>query len=126
MRTFIFISLLFALSYINAPMSLFAMESYVLGEPTKMQSFRFNNENWFTLPHPTVVSFSVLHDGSAFGFTDTGVRFTQYTIPNTAGVRVQRFEIQDHYHYIIDGEAVYGMTEFSARLARAYAEKNAT
>lgn len=81
---------------------------------------RFNNENWNILPHPRVATFSVNSDGSAVGFTENGISFVQYNVPNTYGIRVQRFEIQDHYHYIVDGEIADTFTEFSALLARAY------
>jgi hypothetical protein len=81
---------------------------------------RFNNENWYLLPHPRVATFSVSTDGSATGFTENGISFVQYNIPNTYGIRVQRFEIQEHYHYIVEGEIVDSFTEFSALLARAH------
>jgi hypothetical protein len=45
---------------------------------------------------------------------------TQYNVPNDIGVRVQRFEIQDHYHYIVEGEIANTLSELSARLALAY------
>jgi hypothetical protein len=87
---------------------------------------RFNSENWHTLPHPKVASFSVQSDGSAFGITENGISFTQYNVPNTLGIRVQRFEIQDHFHYIIDGVPVYTFSEFSAILAQAYIDQTGT
>ena len=81
---------------------------------------RFNNDNWYFLPHPRVTTFSVGADGSATGFTENGISFVQYNVPNPYGIRVQRFEIQDHYHYIVDGEIVDSFTEFSALLAQAH------
>ena len=81
---------------------------------------RFNNDNWYLLPHPRVATFSVSTDGSATGFTENGISFVQYNVPNTYGIRVQRFEIQEHYHYIVGGEIVNSFTEFSVLLAQAY------
>ncbi|HEX4799136.1 MAG TPA: hypothetical protein VFV22_01225 [Candidatus Paceibacterota bacterium] len=84
-------------------------------EPTP---FRFTNENWLILPHPKIASFIVHPDGNASGITETGITFAQYNIPNAYGVRIQRFEIQDHYHYIIDGVDVYTITDLAIRLAQ--------
>jgi hypothetical protein len=80
----------------------------------------FTGENWFTKTHPKVASFSVHTDGSTSGVTETGVSFRQYTVPNELGIRVQRFEIEDHFHYIVEGEIAYTFTELSSLLAQAY------
>ena len=88
--------------------------------PTE-NTIRFTDENWLTLPHPEVATFTILTDGSMHGSTVTGIPFTQYNIPNELGIRVQRFEIEDHAHYIIEGEVAYTFEEFSAKLAQAYA-----
>lgn len=101
------------------PSSLYAVETYTFGTVMTTATFRFNNENWFTEPHPKVASFSVTHEGNVTGYTETGIPFTQDTIPNQYGIRVQRFSIQDHYHYIINGEVVYTTEELSQKLARA-------
>lgn len=82
---------------------------------------RFDNINWYILPHPKVASFSVSIDGSTTGFTENGISFVQYNVPNTYGIRVQRFEIQEHYHYIVEGKIVDSITEFSILLAQAHA-----
>lgn len=103
--------------------SVFCAETYTVGAVTGTPTFRFNNDNWFTEDHPQIASFSMNDDGSAFGLTVTGVPFTQYNVPNTAGIRIQRFEIEDHYHYIVEGEIVYSMTELSAHLAQAYLQQ---
>jgi len=101
-------------------------ESYTVGTVTNTATFRFDNENWFTAPHPMIASFTIQDDGSSYGLTETGVSFVQYNVPNDVGIRVQRFEIQDHYHYIVEGEIVYTIEEFSARLAQAYEKQTAT
>lgn len=106
--------------------AVFAEESYSFGTIEKTPTFRFNNDNWLTEEHPRVVSFIIHDDGSASGMTETGIPFVQYNIPNSAGIRVQRFEIEDHYHYIINGEVVYSFEEFSARLGIAYTESTRT
>ncbi len=104
-----------------APFADVRAETYViqpvLPDATPM---RFTNENWFTLPHPEVANFSLLADGSMHGSTVTGASFVQYNVPNDLGIRVQRFEIDDHYHFIIEGEVAYTFEEFSAKLAQAY------
>ena len=97
-----------------------AEETYTVGTVYGNSSFRWDNENWFTLAHPIIYSFTIRGDGSSFGLTETGIPFKQYNIENSIGVRIQRFELQDHYHYIIDGEVVYTLEDFSTELAKAY------
>jgi hypothetical protein len=87
---------------------------------TSLTSARFNNDNWFTRAHPRIASFSVQEDGNAYGITETGISFSQYRIEDPNGIRIQRFEIEDHFHYIIEGEVVYTFQDFSKELALAY------
>src|SRR5690606_40674691 len=65
-------------------------------------SVRWNNQNWFTSVHPTPETFEVTSEGEVFGTTTNGIPFTQTNVPNEAGVRVQKFVIQDHYHFIVE------------------------
>ena len=97
--------------------SISADEIFEVGTILVPAPFRFNNENWFTTPHPKIASFTVRDDRSAYGLTETGIPFSQYNIPNDAGIRIQRFEMQDYSHYIVDGEIVSTITELSVRLA---------
>ena len=60
----------------------------------------------------------MLPDGSFEGETVTGIHFTQYTIMEKGGIRVQRFEMQDHYHFIVQGEIAYSKSELSMLLAK--------
>jgi hypothetical protein len=119
MRTHIVVGIFFASIVAVLPYQTFATESIASGVATATVEFRFNNENWFTMPHPKIISFTVHQDGSATGLTETGIVFNQYNVPNNTGIRIQKFEIQDHYHYVIDGEPVYALEEFSKRLAEA-------
>jgi hypothetical protein len=112
-------TLITALSVLVLPYSAFGMESSLV-DLGNYSTVRFNNENWHTLPHPRVASFSVADDGSASGITEDGRLFSQYMVPNPYGIRVQRFEIEDHYHFIVEGEIADSFTEFSALLALAY------
>lgn len=95
-------------------------ETYTVGTMYSNPSFRWDNENWFTLAHPIIYTFTMRDDGSSYGLTETGIPFTQNNIQNSIGARIQRFELQDHYHYIINGEVVYTLADFSAELANAY------
>lgn len=97
-----------------------ANEAFYTSTVMTTATFRWNNENWFTEPHPRVAEFTVRDDGSAYGMTETGISFTQENIENALGLRIQRFVLQDHYHYIIEGEEVYSLTDFSIALAEAY------
>lgn len=95
-------------------------ETYTVGTMYSNPSFRWNNENWFTIAHPIIYTFTIRDDGSSYGLTESGVPFTQVNIENSIGARIQRFEIQDHFHYIVEGEIIYSIEDFSIGLARAY------
>lgn len=103
-----------------------ADETFTVGTAQTTPTFRFNNTNWFTEAHPTIVSFTRKENGDWYGETETGIPFLQYNVPNNAGIRIQRFEIQDHYHYIVEGEIVYTLAEVSTHLAQAFARTNAS
>lgn len=111
---------------LGAPFAYAEDETYVVNPVVSLAHVRFNNENWETLPHPEVAEFTVRDDGSAFGLTVLGVPFKQYYVPNDLGIRVQRFEIEDHYHYIVEGTIAYSTEDLSIELARAYEAKVAT
>ncbi len=96
-------------------------ETFVFGDVTTYAEVtRFTNENWYTLPHPKVATISLTSDGTVTGLTENGIQFVQYKVPNELGIRVERFEIQDHYHYIVEGEIADTFEELSALLAHAY------
>jgi hypothetical protein len=95
-------------------------EIYTFSDVATSDAVRFSNENWYSLPHPKVATVSFLADGTVTGLTENGIHFVQYKVPNTLGVRVERFEIQDHYHYIVEGEIADTFEELSVLLATAY------
>lgn len=99
---------------------LYADETYVLREINETQATIFDNQSWFTMPHPLISTFTTLSNGNSYGTTTTGASFSQYTVPNNVGVRVQRFEIENHYHYIVEGRIVNTLETLSAQLALAY------
>lgn len=101
-------------SVLSVPIQSLSAQSNVPTETT----IRLNNENWDRVPHPKVASFTVHEDGSAEGLTETNVPFRQYTVYEKGNVRAQRFEIQDHYHYIVQGEIAYTEKELNALLRK--------
>lgn len=103
-----------------------ADESFTVGTIANTATFRFNNENWFTEKHPKIATFTIQDDGSAYGVTESGVPFIQENIENELNIRIQRFVIEDHYHYIINGEVVYSFEDFSIQLAESYREQEST
>lgn len=120
------IGILFIFAWMILPESkTFAEETITVGNVDVSPSILppFNNENWSTLTHPLFATFTMHSDGTISGLTENGIPFKQYSIPNEAGMRIQRFEMQDHYHYIVEGEIVYTSEELSARLAQGYREK---
>ena len=80
----------------------------------------FSISNWFSNLHPTVDSFTVSEDGSAVGTTTNDIPFKLSNIPNEIGLRIQKFEIQDHFHFLIAGNVIYTLPEISANLANLY------
>ena len=98
----------------------YASETYVLKAVNEEPGSSFTMENWFTRAHPHVSAFTTLANGNSFGTTTTGSAFRQYTVPNDAGVHVQRFEIDTHYHYIVEGRIVNTLETLSAQLALAF------
>lgn len=97
-----------------------AEETYTVNTYYMPSPLRWNNENWLLYAQPRVNTFTIRDDGSTYGLTETGIPFVQYNIENALGIRIQRFEIEDHYHYVIEGEVVYTLQDFSAELAQAY------
>ncbi len=95
-------------------------ETYTFSTYYMPSPLRWNNENWLLYAQPRVNTFTIRDDGSAYGLTETGIPFVQFNIENALGIRIQRFEIEDHYHYVIDGEVIYTLKDFSAELAQAY------
>jgi hypothetical protein len=83
-------------------------------------SIRFNNENWFTSPHPEPATLVVTSTGEMYGTTTSGIPFKQINIENTTGIRIQEFFIQDHRHYIVEGEEVYTVDELSKKIGLLY------
>ncbi len=106
---------LFLISIVNSP--IVSAEEFLFGPVVEETHIRFDNENWFTLPHPMVASFIRHSDGSTSGMTENGIPFKQYRIQNELGIRVERFEIEDHYHYIVEGTIVESFQELSIALA---------
>lgn len=81
------------------------------------ESTRFNNQNWQISEQPVVWSFTTHTDGSFSGLTTDGIPFTQYTVSEVDGIKVQRFEIEDHYHFIVNGEVAYSLEVLSSILS---------
>ncbi len=118
------IFLLFCAAFLFSTQTVFAEETHTLNTYYMPSPLRWSNENWLLYAQPRVNTFTMRDDGSAYGLTETGIPFQQYNIENALGIRIQRFEIEDHYHYVVEGEAVYTLKDFSAELAHAY-ETNA-
>ncbi len=107
-----------ALIFVAVMVSSFLLPfSYSFAETSHV---RFNNENWGTLPHPRVAEFTVHPDGSASGITENGIPFVQFNVQNEYGIKVQRFEIEDHYHYVVGGVIANSLEEMSVLLIEAH------
>lgn len=60
-----------------------------------------------------VTSFSVDADGNATGTLEDGTDFRQYTIFFDNNIRVQKFEMKDYYHYVVNDQIAYSLRELS-------------
>jgi hypothetical protein len=123
MQFILFIAIILSLPQLSGVLAAYAdqpLESYVMYPVTLQTTERFNDDNWFTLSHPQIAEFSLNPDGSWYGLTVNGTAFRQFPVPNDAGIRVMRFEMDDHAHYIVEGEVAYTLAELSVALARAY------
>lgn len=78
---------------------------------------RFSDETITYIPHPRVSSFNREQDGSWYGTTTDGRTFIQYPIHNDAGMHIERFEIDDYAHFIVEGEVVYSLALLSQKLS---------
>lgn len=102
------------------PLPSIANETYVIEEAKEIVNTHFTKYTWLTTLHPKVASFTALDNGDFFGRTTTGVPFFQHSILNSEGIRIQRFEIEDHFHFIVEGTIIGSLEALSAQLASVY------
>lgn len=76
------------------------------------KKFRWNQENFNTLPHPQITNFS-FDKGTIKGELADGSTFRQYTIYENACLRIQKFELDDYSHYVVNGEIAYELGNLS-------------
>ena len=83
----------------------------------------WNRNTWFSASHPKPANFTVTNTGAVYGVTVDGTPFQQTPIPTTTGIRIHRFTMQSHHHFIVEGIAVYTLSDLSIRLAVLEAER---
>lgn len=93
-----------------------AEETYIAAPVLASTTAAYTEEEWRTRLQPDIAFFTIHDDGSASGMTVTGVPFTQLNIPNSFGIRMQKFEMGEHFHYIVEGVAVYTEEELQKTL----------
>jgi hypothetical protein len=74
----------------------------------------YTNENFWDSTHDMPVSFTVDVQGNVGGFTQTGKRFTQTNVQNSASVRLQRFSIDEAFFYISDKGIIKASSDVEA------------
>lgn len=121
-HSLILVGLLFAIPNFGGAATIDNSNSAVETSTTVSTSVRWNNENWFTSPHPEPETFFVTPEREVFGTTTTGIPFSQINITNEHGVRVQKFILQDHYHYIVDSKIVYSEEDLEMAIAQEILE----
>jgi hypothetical protein len=96
---------------------------FLIAPHAHVSSYFENPGDWFFLPHPEILSFSIDARGDASGLVLGNIPFRQYTILEETGLRIQRFEIENHYHFIVNGTIVYSVNDLSTLLVQHSAEE---
>jgi cell division protein FtsW (lipid II flippase) len=78
----------------------------------------WNNDNWLSNSHPIPMSFYVNADGEIFGTTSDGIPFSQTNVLPEYQTKIQKFVIQDHFHFIVGGKEVYTLEEIASELTK--------
>lgn len=71
----------------------------------------------------TVISFDVDGKGNAVGMLEDGTVFRQYTIFVDDDVRIQRFETNNYYHYVVNDDIIFALEELSKFLGMRQNDK---
>lgn len=77
---------------------------------------RWNQDNWKTTPHPQISNFAVDEYGNAEGTLADGSTFRQYDIYFDGRTRVQKFELDDYHHFVVNDNIAYSLQELSILL----------
>jgi hypothetical protein len=93
---------------------------FFISSPRISEAVYLTRENWDSVPHPVVVSFSRDTYGNWTGITKDGRIFRQYAIENQYGIRIERFEIDGYHHFVVEGEIMYSLSDLSRSLVHAH------
>lgn len=75
----------------------------------------YTNDNFFSdIVHDRPISLFVDSAGNFFGETKNGFTFRQEKIPNTLGIRLQRFSIDQAFFYVSDRGTIRADSDISA------------
>lgn len=74
----------------------------------------YTNDNFWTSEHDKPVFFEQDPLGNFFGSTATGKVFSQVNIENELGIRLQKFSIDEAYHYITDRGVIVAESDIEA------------
>lgn len=78
----------------------------------------YTHATWNSAEHPRIREMVIAENGTAYGTTTSGVPFTQYLVSDESDLRIQRFEIEGYYHYIVEGHVVQTQKELSILLSQ--------
>jgi len=67
----------------------------------------WNNNNFHTTPHPEVAYFEIVNEETVGTLVD-GTEFTQKNVLDNLGVKFQKFEMQNEYHWVTDRGIIWG------------------
>ncbi len=98
-------------------------ESAATTQTNASTTYFFSDITWKTAVHPNVVSFSRGIDGTYYGITDDGRTFVQFPFFHNAEYRIERFEIDAHHHYIVNGIIYDSLETFPEEIRTLGTEK---
>ncbi len=98
-------------------------ESAATTQTNASTTYFFSDITWKTAVHPNVVSFSRGIDGTYHGITDDRRTFVQFPFFQNTEYRIERFEIDAHHHYIVNGIIYDSLETFPEEIRTLGTEK---
>jgi hypothetical protein len=74
----------------------------------------YTNSNYVDSYHEMPASFTMDQEGNFSGFTVTGRLFSQTNVPNSLGIRLQKFAIDEAYFYVSDRGEIHAANDLVA------------
>ena len=93
------------------PLLIFALFVSFLPQTEAAVPETYTNDNLWSTTHDMPVSFIVQDDGSITGLTASGKKFSQINVANDAGIRLQKFIIDEAWFYVDGRDTFMALTD---------------